>query len=517
MKKPASGPAGFDLFSLRGVIAVTLAYGLIHALIRLTAGTNLALDDAKENIFTQKLSWGYLPDNPPLFEWTLTLVQQITGPNLYSFLIIKYLLMAWTAAFLFLAGRRLFNDARWAAITVFSATLLYQIGYNYHQAFTHSLMVIAMVAFSFWAFVRLLQERTLAAYLLFGLSVGLGLLSKYNFLGFLASVLLPALYFAETRKALLDVRIILSVMIAGLIILPHGLFVLGNQELMLKYVSGKLGQNNGAYFERVGEGLGNLLVASVSFYLPFLLVAFALYREAFQRRKAVSIMAKAPLMRIAGLSSLAGFALLLLAVFVFGASNITERYVVPLFLPGFLAVMEVLRRTNLDRDRSQRWLVSVAAVALVLMLVRFIGVFSAGPPVCDKCQRWIPYDDIRTELRAAGLDETAIYVSNEENTAGNLRRLMPGAMVRSVNLLFYNPVPEGLAKPCYFVWSEELLGQPVNKRFEDIATSSDKITVYGKWKHPFREAGWRITEWGVSPIPQDHRYYDTLCAPRRNG
>lgn len=510
-----------DFFSLRGVVLVTAFYGLIHGLIWLSAGTQLGLDEAKENIFTQTLEWGYLPDNPPLFEWSLIAIQQITGPTLFSFLILKYALLCFSAGFLFLAGKRLFGEAKWAAITVFSASLLYQLGYNYHQAFTHSLMVIAMVSFSFWAFVRLLQERALRDYLVFGLSIGLGLLAKYNFIGFLAAVLLPALVNRQSRKVLLDGRMLAGLGVAGLVIFPHGLWLLEKHELMLTYVSAKLGQNSGDYFSRVGEGLGDFMVATVSFYLPFMLVAFGVYREAFLKNGVhVSAQKKvggdALLLFLAGRSVLWGGLLLLGAVLVLGVSNITERYVVPLYLPGFFALMNKIRLAEADRtaqvkSRQMQWLGWVGGIAVLLLIVRFVGVFYGGPPVCGKCQRWIPYDDIKQAIVQAGLSERAIYIGYEENTAGNLRRLFPRAKVRSVNLLFYQPIKTNQNTPCYFVWSEELLGQKVAMKFRDITNAPETINVIGQWQHPFREKGWRTTLWGVSPVPKEHPYYKTLC------
>ncbi len=502
----------FEPFSLSGVLIISLIFGLANALVRLAAGVNLALDDTKQNVFTQKLAWGYLPDNPPLYEWTLTFVQQITGPNLFSFLIVKYALMTVTAVFLFLAGRRLFRSEKWAALTVFSTILLYQLGYNYHQAFTHSLMVIAAVAFSFWAFVRLIQQPGLGNYILFGASVGLGVLSKYNFTGFLAVMVLTGLLDRETRRVLFDWRMLIAAGLAALIAAPHFVWLHQNQDLFVTYVSNKLGQTNGGYAGRVGEGISNSLVAVISFYLPFVLIAALTFRGAFMPARMAQL-PEDPLMRLLARSSAVAFALILLGVVLFGISNVTERYVIPFFLPGFFWMMWLLKGSSTPA-RVDRWVAVLGAAALILLLVRFIGVFYPGSPVCDDCQRWRPYAEIRKEIRLAGLDEQAIYLGYEEDTSGNLRRLLPNAAVRSINLRFYNPLDESdIGKPCYFVWSEELLGQPVQAQFRHIADQSETIHVSAQWWHPLKRSGWRETKWGISPITDTDRLYKNLCTP----
>ncbi|WP_306253000.1 glycosyltransferase family 39 protein [Parvularcula sp. IMCC14364] len=500
----------FEPFSLAGVLVLTSLFGLANALVRLTAGVNLALDDTKENIFTQKFSWGYLPDNPPLYEWILTLVQQATGPTLFSFLIVKYILMTITALFLFLAGRRLFRSEKWAALTVFSCLLLYQLGYNYHQAFTHSLVVIAAVAFSLWTLVRLVQQPTFPAYMLFGFSVGLGLLSKYNFTGFLAVMLLSGLLDRDIRKRLLNWPMLGAMGLAALIAMPHFLWVQDNQALFVSYVANKLGQTDGGYFPRVGEGIGNTLVAVISFYLPFLLLAPGFFRGALTP----SHLARLPedhMMRLLERSSTLAFLLIMAGVFLFGISNVTERYVIPFFLPGFFWIMFLLKNAGTP-ERVRRWSRVLVGAALFLLFVRFIGVFYPGAPVCEDCQRWRPYAQILGEIRKAELDEQAVYIGYEENTAGNLRRLMPGAAVRSYNLLFYNPIEDRHAdKPCYFVWSEELLGQPVEQKLRHITDQKDTLFVNAQWRHPMRPADWRQTQWGISPIPVTDPAYENLC------
>jgi len=508
-KKPATG---FEPFSLRGVLILTALYGVVHSLIRLIAGFQLAMDDPKENIFTQELRWGYLPDNPPLFEWSLTLVQQLTGPGLVSFLIVKYGLLVFSAGFLFLAGRRLFGGdvagQRWAAITVSSALLLYQIGWNYHQAFTHSLMTIAATCFSFWALIRLLQEKRWADYLIFGASVGLGLMAKYNFAGFLVAVGIPILLDRDMRRTMLHWRIGTSVLLAILILLPHILWLNAHRELLEWYAGVKLGLD-GSHWERVGEGLGDALVAILSFYVPFLIIVAIIARKAFTRAAIVSD----PLLQLCRRSIIVSIAVILAAVLFLGVSNVTERYVVPFFLPGFFWLMARVRVAVAEKGDGV-WVKTLVGAVAVMAVLRVVNVGWAGPPVCDDCWRWIPYDALETAIEEEGFDKAGIYVAYEENTAGNLRRLLPDADVRSMNLLFYNTIDTRADRACYFVWSEELLGQPVQEQFRAVSQAPGTRIVDAPWRHPIRSNGWRSTQWGISPVPEGDSFYNNICTDK---
>jgi hypothetical protein len=72
------------LWSLWGVVAIGLAYGLVYTSMRLAISHNLPQDDVTANILAQTLEPGYVVRQPPLLEWLLWSVQRLTGPTLLS-------------------------------------------------------------------------------------------------------------------------------------------------------------------------------------------------------------------------------------------------------------------------------------------------------------------------------------------------------------------------------------------------------------------------------------------------
>ncbi len=114
------------------VIGVGLAYGLAYSALRLSLSDNLPQDDVTSNVLTQTLALGYVPRQPPLHEWLVWSVQQLTGPTLSSFLLIKYGMLTATIAFLYLAATRIFSERGFAVLAGLSPFFLFQFAWNMH-------------------------------------------------------------------------------------------------------------------------------------------------------------------------------------------------------------------------------------------------------------------------------------------------------------------------------------------------------------------------------------------------
>jgi len=144
-----------------------------------------------------------VPRQPPLYEWLLWSVQQLTGPTLPSFLPIKYGLLTGTVAFLYLAATRIFRERGFAILAGLLPLLLFQFAWNLHEGVTHSMVLTCAVAASLWALMRITENGRASDYLLFGLIVGLGLISKWGFAGFLVLLLIGAMLQPSLRARLL--------------------------------------------------------------------------------------------------------------------------------------------------------------------------------------------------------------------------------------------------------------------------------------------------------------------------
>ena len=107
------------------------------------------------------------------------------------------------------AAKNAGGDRKTATLTAVSLLAIYQIGWNYNQAFTHSCALIGATALFWSALSTLIRDRSVSAYLLLGVTVGFLLLAKYVAWGTLAAAGVAMLSLKEARPVLGDRRVIL--------------------------------------------------------------------------------------------------------------------------------------------------------------------------------------------------------------------------------------------------------------------------------------------------------------------
>lgn len=485
------------------VAGLTLLFGALHAAISMAAGPTLAMDDVKLNVLTQSFQWGYLPSNPPLFEWFLFVVQRATGPTLLSFVIVKYALLTATASLTFLAAHEALQDARWAMLTALSLVLSYQIGYNFHQAFTHSAALAAATAAFWWALLRLFRTRTLTSYLILGAATGVGALAKYSFLPALALALAAAALRPESRRLILSPKIIASLVVATLILSPHIAWTLAENRDVLGGAASRLVGEEDSYLRRIGQGFPEAIWTVVSFLFPFLAVGLLV-----AGRRAISA-ALPPAAALARRATLLAVFALPASVILFGFGGMQERYALALLFPVIFWFGGALKSAA-DNDRARRiLLIGVAVLAGASVTARIIEYAFPGRPFCDKCRQWTPYDALKDALVADGFS-TGTLVGFEDNTAGNLRRLFPQSRVISAHLPYYIPPGGREGGRCYFVWSEDLGPTPpahVLRRLDPARTQ----TVRAVWARSMREEEPRSTTWRISDLTGNKSLASSLC------
>ncbi len=186
MNPPAGGggskPADRFIYSLPGVLLIVLAYGLMHMTARLLASGNLGEDDPLDNVLVQTLELGYLVSQTPLYDWLLWLLQQVMGTGVHAFLVLKYGMLLALAGLLFANARRVTGSGLWALVAVESMSLTYQIFWRVHEGFTHRMGAMVLAMATLWGVFRLLDQGRTRDYALFGLLIGLGLLSERTYL-----------------------------------------------------------------------------------------------------------------------------------------------------------------------------------------------------------------------------------------------------------------------------------------------------------------------------------------------
>lgn len=489
------------LFSLKGVVAAALLYGAINAALTLAAGPALALDDVKLNVFTQSLEGGYLPDNPPLFEWTLFIAQLAFGPTLASFIFVKSAFLVATAAFTYLAAKAASGDAQTGAVAALALPLIPQFGWSFHQTLTHSAALFAAAAFFWFALLRLERRAGVLDFAMLGAAIGAGFLAKYSFLAAAAAALLGAMMHGPLRRALLSPKIVAALLAGGFVAAPHLLWMAAQDPGNAALLQDRLANGDGGATDVI-EALGSLIWAGVSFLAPAAMVAAIALR-----REAASLVA-------GGRSALSSAAIvsavgLAVAILFFGLSNFQERYAIAFFYPAYLALFATLARAAAS-DRALKALAG-ASLALVACFagVRVAEIVRPGAPFCEDCRQHIPYTYLNEVLEKMSAQE-ATLVGFDDHTAGNLRRIFPRARVMSSHQPFYTP-PARANRDCYFIWSTDLSpppAQPVIDRLD----AGGAARAGGVWRRVMSgETEARTTTWTIAAVDPATAFGAALC------
>lgn len=436
--------------------APALLYCLGFALLRLWLSPTIGVDDVEQIIVSQDWRLGYMPKQPPLYSWYLRALADVVGPGLPALVIAKYTLLFGTLVFTHRAAALLLHGRWMPLLATGSLGLFYLIGYQAHIGFTHTAALMFVTALSFWLLLELCRRPSLGRYLAFGVCLGLGLLSKYNFAGVAAAMLLAAWLDPMRRTALRDRRMLLSLAAAVAVFLPYGVWLLLHRDevsaLYTAYVAG--GSTMSPLTKRLAA-LWALLKASLEVLLPFLVLVPAVYRHAFNRfgwRRTWQI---SPELRLTAWLVAGGIALLAVLALVNG-TRMVERYMVPylMFSPILLlALVEARVRAGavlpVRVRRAEAWhgglilaLIAVAALALSLSILR-------KPPNCGHCRLQKPFAGLAERLAGTG---PGTLIAGDEFIGGNLAPSLP---LRTYSLAYpsYAPKPapqrDGV---CLMVW-----------------------------------------------------------------
>ncbi len=501
-------------FGLTGVVSLGVLYGLLYSAMRLSISGNLPVDDVKSNVYTQTLELGYVPKQPPLYEWLLWLVQHFTGPNLTSFLILKYGLLAATFGFLYLVAKRIFADPRWVTLAAISPLLLYQIGWNLHEGVTQSIALTCAVAASTWCFMRVAERGTTGSYLLFGLTAGLGLLSKYNYAGFLFVLLVSALLQPALRARVLDWRMLVSLVAAAVVTAPVAYWLITeHHDLFTLYQSSIARMAESNRFMATAVGLGQAVYAPLAFLFPldaivlvlFPSVAVAGWAAIKAAVKPGSFDPTRPDWRLLMLHvTLGGFIVLLFGAVATGASHYLERYMHPFFLLTPLWLLGLVEESR-NAGKRLRILASVLVAATLLVIpLTFGDLLHAMGPNCRKCRIAIPYEGLAAALEARGFHAGTIIAANRDE-AGNLRRMFPAARIVRLERPPYAPPPRAadLSSPVAVVWRGGV-GMPRAAQAElarmvgDVTVTPEQISV--PWQPYPPRSPERVWTWTIAVV-----------------
>ncbi len=387
-----------------------IIYFTLQILLRVSIGKGLGIDEAELMLTAQTLKWGY-GAQPPLYSWLQHGLFALFGETIFALSLLKNSFLCLTYLALYRTLRGYYNRET-AGIAAVSLLLLPQIGWESQRALSHSVLATTMASITLLIFSRLIIQRNLWLYLLFGIAVALGVLSKFNYVILPIALLISALSLRSTRGAILHPRIFLSVITTSVLLFMPIRWMINHQTYVLETVNKFNIQAETVKLLSALTGALSLLKASFLFSaipLIFLIVLYFRYHKKNQTAAGES-----PFFQLLIRTIITAFLLILMIVLCSGTTNIKDRWLQPiLFLAAPAMVLWVLPK--LSELGRHRFIQTVGLVALLIFIAQ---------PIHDlqPSRRSTPFPAIVSAIAARYPEAKTVFVKNKW-IGGNFRYL----------------------------------------------------------------------------------------------
>ena len=427
-------------------LGLALYFGL-HLISRVLVSPSLELDEAEQLLHMQALSLGY-GFQPPLYTWLQALVFAFTGPDVFGLALLKAVLL-WLTWWAMYKVARLFYEAKDALAIGLSLALFPQFLWESQRDLTHTVLLVACVALAWLAILswhaksmrsspKIEAKQQVSAppwgvTALLGLLVGAAIVAKYS-AGLWLVILIFSIAFTggPLRHWLAPRPFVLIVMVALIVVLPHGLWLLNNLSEVVAPIQAKLGMEGAAAASatsspKYGTALVSLLQALGGFTVLWVLITtLALGWHWLGRKARVGDKTEEPV-NPGGSQTLPPFwktylllflaALLTMIVFA-DATEFKDRWMQPFLVILPLAFAQLAFKNKLPPAVRRAWTASAIALmllALVLMPLRTV----LGTQTGELSRLAIPYEELAQALKQDHPGVQSI-VAPQGLVAGNL-------------------------------------------------------------------------------------------------
>ena len=440
-----------------GPVALFLtACFILSIAARLVLPNSLTLDEAEQSLFSQYWLAGYGPQ-PPFYNWLQNAVVSVMGISLFALTLPKFGMLLLSYVFFGMAARELDARPGFVAMAVLSLVTLPQVSYMPQQDLTHTVAVLMATSLFFYGLFRTLRRADWQGYAILGIAIGIGTISKYNFVLLPAATIVAVLCDREWRARLFDPRVLLTAAISLVIVLPHALWLLGNVDLATRGTIGKMVEANAPHgLARIARALGSLLLACIAFGALTVVILAIAFKTQFRG----ALRASDRWTRLIGLIMLVSLLGVVLVILGAGTTKITERWLDPYLLILPLYLLLKLDRAGADVSCSLGRLVPVFVVLMVVTLIPLPGKTFTGGLTGSYSRINYPIASVAEALRAEG--QPAVIVADGMHLAGNMRLQFPQTpVIDAGHPVAGFPKPESMRGPVLAIWLDNGKGSDV--------------------------------------------------------
>ncbi|EPE99065.1 glycosyltransferase family 39 protein [Rhizobium grahamii] len=403
------------------VVLLLAAYFVISFIVRLLVPNGLRVDESQQAFFSQWLVAGY-DTQPPLYNWFQAIVVSAFGLSVVTIAAAKNLILFFLFLSYYKLAKLVLDDRLFAAIATLSLFAIPQVFWQAQRDLTHTVAQMLMINLLLYSIIKTLKAPSLLSYVMIGVTLGLGMLTKYNFTLVVLAALVAVFLHPVGLKRLLDWRFLLSLAIAVLIFLPHGLWLIDNLSLAATRTLHTMAQEapTGAFAKLIKgptEFFGQVLVILA----PLVAVYAIIFGKKFLRSlRPTTVWAHFfdTIFLVIGLQ-------VLLLVFAIGITSMRDRWVLPLlFLMPIAFCLKMQARGIRAEDFAKRFFIVPLAVMIVvpsLVLVRAHAPTLFGRPEAYNA----PYEEFVGKIVAEEGKRPGLVVTDGWLASGNLHLQLP--------------------------------------------------------------------------------------------
>jgi len=379
----------------------------------------LELEDAEQAYYSQWFRWGY-DDQPPLYTWLQYGFNTIFGVGKISFSILRGILFAGTLLMLYRYSKLRIKDFDTSKLAILALVFIpVYIDFTFRRLSHTSLLCLSVVA-SYYCIQLLMQRKSILNYLLLGFVVGVGLLSKYNYAFFLVTFALGSLWDKDLRAIVFNPKMLFTILFSCLLVAPHAYWLLGPdgfQTFLASSIEEKIG------IEEVESGFS---------FMPILIYVKGLFALSFPLLLVIGIGYFSKLITL-NKQNLNWFSKMLLAqllvlglfFLVFQSQKVETRWLLPLFIPFIVLLLETVSFKNNTKLVSFGFRIFIAVIFIQTVrtpIEKILNIPSSVhfgfEPVANKLSK--NYDDNQ-------------WVLPNVTYAGNVRLLHPERTIISAD------------------------------------------------------------------------------------
>ncbi|HEX3429273.1 MAG TPA: glycosyltransferase family 39 protein [Rhizomicrobium sp.] len=210
-----------DRRALQFLITIVLTVTFVRCTILLLSPLNLYPDEAQYWWWAQSPDLGYF-SKPPMIAWVIRLSTILFGDSEWAIRIASPVLHGATAILVFFLSRRVMTGWH-AGIAAIAYLTLPGVSYSSGLIST-DVPLLFFWALALYAFLRACDERNWHWPVLAGVALGLGLLSKYAMLYYLAGAAMAAFWSLSARRYVLSTRGLVTLLIAAIVFAPNAVW-----------------------------------------------------------------------------------------------------------------------------------------------------------------------------------------------------------------------------------------------------------------------------------------------------